>query len=294
MPGGDTTTAALADSLDTVVSKARVIREYKGVISQLADRVTLGEGIGNTWKEISLSRLTASAITETSQEDNPQQLVDSAITITPSMISVHTVITDRAARNISKKTYARVGELGQNSIERKKDQDGITLLDGATTSLGGAGTTLTSGIISAGSSRVRSNTTEPWMGPVAFVLHGFQKKDLFDEMVAGIGTYPVPNGSTAEVFKQGFTLGIDGATGFTDDNISIDSSDDAKGGIFASGPGGAVVLCQARRPWVKTIRNEKLGGGATEVLHRDEYAYGERGGGVWLFEVYTDALAPTS
>jgi hypothetical protein len=41
------------------------------------------------------------------------------------------------------------------------------------------------------------------------------------------------------------------------------------------------------------VRNEKLGGGATEVLHYDEYAYGIRYSG-WLFELYSDATTPTS
>jgi hypothetical protein len=53
-------------------------------------------------------------------------------------------------------------------------------------------------------------------------------------------------------------------------------------------------LVQARMPWVKTIRNEKLGGGATEVLHRDEYAYGERSVGNWLYEIISDVTVPTS
>ena len=277
-----------------MVAQARIVRENAGAMPQLADKVTLGEGVGNTWKEISMARLTAMAITETTEEDNPQQFSDTPISITPSMVSVYTVWTDRAARNISKKTWAKTGMLSQNAIQRKKDLDGIVVLDGATTSLSGVGTTLTSGIIAAAASRVRANTTEPWDGPVAFVLHGFQKKDLFDEVTAGIGTYPVPNGSTADVYKNGFTLGIDGSTGFTDTNIPIDSSDDAKGGVFASGRGGAIVLCQARAPWVKTVRDEFLGGGATKVLHRDEYAFGERSAGNWLFEVYSDALAPTS
>lgn len=263
-------------------------------MTQLADRVMLGEGVGNAWHEISLAQLVASAITETTEEDNPQQLSDTDFEITPSVFSVHTVITDRTARNISKNVFAKTGALGQNAIERKKDQDGITALDGATTSLAGTGTALQTGHIAAGAFRIRGNTTEPWDGPVAFVLHSFQMKDLFDELVAGVGTYPVPEGSTAQVFKGGFTLPIASATGFTDDNIVPDSTPDAKGGVFASGTGGALVLCQARQPWVKTIRNEKFGGGATEVLHRDEYAYGERSSGNWMFELFSDATVPTS
>ena len=294
MPGGTTTTEVLRQSLPALINEARIIQEYGTVMIGLADRVRLGEGVGNVWTEIDLAKLTASAITETTEEDNPQQLADNPFNLTPAVISVHTVITDRTARNISKNVFAKTGSLGQNAIDRKKDIDGLVVLDGFTTSLGGAGTTLTTGQIAAGATRVRSNTTEPWDGSVAFVLHGFQMKDLFDELVAGVGTYPIPVGDTSTVFKGGFHLPIMNAAGFMDDNIIIDSNADAKGGTFASGPGGALVLCQARAPWVKIIRNEKLGGGASEVLHRDEYAWGERSPGNWGYENFTDATAPTS
>ncbi len=294
MPTGNTITTVLSDSLPTMIAQARQVQEYDGVMTQLADRVRLGEGVGNTWTEISLAKLTASSITETSESDNPQQLSDSAFKLTPSVIEVHTVITRRAARNVSKNVMAQTSSLGQHAIERKKDIDGLAVLDGATTILAGAGVTLTTGHVAAGVSQIRSNTTEPWGGPVAFVLHGYQMKDLYDELVAGVGTYPIPAGSTAKVFEDGWRLPIMSATGFMDDNIAIITGDDAKGGVFASGSGGALVLCQARAPWVDMVENKKLGGGATEVLHRDEYAWGERSAGNWLLELYSDATAPTS
>jgi len=291
---GNTYTTTLTDSLPKVVAQARIVRKYSGVMTQVSDRVTLGTGMGNDWREISLAQLTASAITETTEEDNPQQLSDSLFTVTPSVISVHTVITDRTARNISKNVFAKTGSLGQQAIETQKDKDGLVVLDGATTSLAGTGTTLTSGHIAAAAYRIRGNTTEPWAGPVAFVLHSFQMKDLFDELVAGVGTYDINSGLTADVFKNTFMLPIANARAYTDDNITIDGTPDAKGGVFASGANGAIVLVQARAPWIKTLRNEKLGGGATEVLHRDEYAYGERSAGNWLYEIFSDATAPTS
>jgi hypothetical protein len=294
MVAGWTTTDALADSLPALINEARTVQEQVGVMTQLAHRVRLGAGVGNTWKEVAYEKLTASAITETTEEDNPQQLVDTPFSLTPQVISVHTIITDRTARNISKNAFAQTGKLGQNAIERKKDQDGIVIMDGFTTHLAGAGTTLTSGHVAAGASRIESNTTEPWSGPKAFVLHGFQMKDIFDELVAGVGTYPIPVGPTATVFGGGFHLPIHNATGFVDGNIPIISGDDAKGGVFASGPNGALVLVQARTPWIKMVRNEKLGGGATEMLHRDEYAWGERSSGNWGYELFSDATAPTS
>ena len=294
MAAGNTITDSLSDSLPTVVAQARVVRKYAGKMSQLVDRVNLGKGMGSDWREISLAQLTASAITETTEEDNPQQLSDSVFTVTPSVISVHTVVTDRTANNISKNVFAKVGSLGQQAIETQKDKDGLTVLDGATTSLAGTGTTLTSGHIAAAAFRIRGNTTEPWSGPVSFVLHSFQMKDLFDELIQGVGTYDVSDGLSAEVYKTARILPIANATGYTDDNITIDGTPDAKGGVFASGANGAIVLVQARAPWVKTIRNEKLGGGATEVLHRDEYAYGERSAGNHLYEIMSDATVPTS
>ena len=294
MPGGVTTTLVLADSLPEIINQARQVQEHAGVMTQVADKVKLGEGQGNTWQEISLAQLIAQSITETTESDNPQQIDDTAFPLTPSVIEVHTVITKKTARNISKNVFAKIGGLAQNAIERKKDTDGIAAMDGFTTSLAGTGTTLTTGHVAAGTSRIQANTTEGWSGATSAVLHGYQIKDLFDELVAGVGTYPIPAGSTADVFKGGFHLPIMETAVFTDNNIPIDATPDAKGGVFASGPGGALVLCQARAPWVDMVENKKLGGGATEVLHRDEYAWGERSAGNWGFELYSDATVPTS
>jgi hypothetical protein len=291
MTTGNTTTGSLTDSLPTVIASARIVREFEGVMPQLVDKQTLGEGIGLNWNEVSMSALTAMAVTETTELNNPQQVADTLFTITPSMVGIQTVITDRVAARISKNAYAKIGSLAQNAIQRKKDEDGLVVLDGATTSLCGAGTTLTSGYVAAASYRISSNATEPGNKPIRCVLHGYQLKDIYDELVAGVGTYVVNEGPTARVFQSKFTLPIAGVEVYEDGNITIDSSDDAKGGVFAQ---EGIVLVQGRAPRIVTLRNEKLGGGATEVIHYDEYAYGERSSGNWVYEIYSDATAPTS
>lgn len=291
MASGYTTTSALADSLPSLIAQARIVREFEGEMPQLVEKQTLGEGIGLTWNEISLAALTAQAISETTVLDNPQQMSDTLFSITPTVAGIHTVVTDRLAARISKNAYAKLGALAQNAIQRKKDEDGLAMLDGATTSLVGAGSTLTSGHIAAAKSRISSNATEKGNPPYRCVLHGYQIKDLFDELVAGVGTYVVDEGPTARVFQSGFTLPICNTEIYEDGNITIDSAADAKGGVFAQ---EALVIVQGRAPWTKTLRNEKLGGGATEILHYDEYAYGERSSGNWLYEIYSDATAPTS
>jgi len=293
---GETTTDSLSDSLPSIINQARIVREYGSKMTRLVDRVNLGTGKGNKWNEISLAQLTAQAITENTTEDNPQQLSDTLLQIEPSMISVHTVMTDKVRRNVSQNVIARTGVLGQNAIERKKDVDGLALFASATSSVAAAGSALASGHIAAAASNIRGNTTEPWDGAVTFVLHSFQNKDLYDELTNSIGATDsnVPSGPSADVFSRGYSLPIAAATGVVDDNITIDSNDDATGGCFASGKGGAIILVQSRAPKMVTVRNEKFGGGADEMFHRDEYAYGERSSGNWTYKVQSDAVAPTS
>ena len=292
MAAGDTITQSLTDSLDVVVGSARQIREYEGVMPNLVDKITLSEGTGQSWREVSMAALTAQTVTETTILDNPQQMSDSLMTITPTVTGIQTLITDRVASRLNPKAYAQLGSLAQNAIQRKKDEDGLTVLDGATTSLPGAGNVLTSGHIAAAVYRISSNATEPGNPPYRCVLHGFQIKDIFDEIVVGIGTYNVPEGLTARVFSEGFRGQIANAQIYEDGNISIDSTtDDAKGGVFAQ---EGIILVQGRAPRTATVRREDIGGGATVIYLYDEYAYGERSAGNWLYEILSDATAPTS
>jgi len=297
MAAGDTITQSLADSLDTVAASARQVREYEGVMPNLVDKVTLEEGTGTAWREMSMAQLNAQTITETTILDNPQQMSDTAISITPTVTGIQTLITDRVAARINAKAYAQLGSLAQNAIQRKKDEDGITVLDGATTELSGAGTTLAAGVIAAAAYRISSNATEPGNPPYRCVLHGFQIKDLYDELTASIGTATagdggeVTDGLTARVFQEGFRGKIAGVEVFEDGNITIDSGNDAKGGVFAQ---EAIVLVQGRSPRTASTRREDIGAGASVVYLYDEYAYGERSAGNWLFEVYSDASVPTS
>ena len=288
---GNTTTGSLADSLPMVIASARIVREYEGVMPQLVDKVTLGEGVGLSWNEVKYDQITAQAITETTELDNPQQLSDSLFTVTPTVVGIETVITDRVAARITKNGYAKLGSLAQNAMQRKKDEDGLTMLDGFSTTNPGAGSTLTSGHIAAAMAVVQNGGgTEPSKPPYRCVLHPYQIRDIEDEIVAGVGTYPVGEGLTARVFTEGFRGMIAGAQLYPDGNISIDSDDDAKGGVFAQ---DAIVMVQGRSPRMAAVRAENVGGGATKVYHYDEYAFGERQD-AWGYEIYSDASTPTS
>jgi len=228
--------------------------------------------------------------------DNPQQMSDSLLTLTPTVAGIQTIVTDRVYRRLSSNVLAQIGVLGQNALQRKKDKDGLTQLDSFSTSLCGAGATLTVGHISAGQSRIFGNTTEPAPpGNVSVVLHPFQLKDIQDQLTVGITTTASNgagsvDGMTAEMVRNGFSGTLFNANVFTDGNISIDSSDDAKGAIFHQ---MAIILVEGHAPKAETRRRPDIGGGADEVFLYDEFVYGERRD-EWGYELYSDAAAPTS
>ena len=293
MAAGDTITQSLAASLDTVVASARQIREQEGVMPNLVDKVTLEDGTGTSWREISMAQLTAQAITETTRLDNPQQMSDTAFAITPTVVGIQTLITDRVASRVNKKSYAQLGSLAQNAIQRKKDEDGLAVVSGATTQLNTAGSAMASSFIAAAVYQISSNATEPGNPPYRAVLHGFHLKDIWDELTAAVDTVERSDisGITARVFQEGYRGKIAGAEIFEDGNMSIITGDDAVAGVFAQ---EAIVLVQGRSPRTATVRREDIGGGATVMYLYDEYAYGERSAGNWLFSIIADATAPTS
>ena len=294
---GNTITDSLADSIPTMIASARIVREFAGVMPNLVDRQRLDENTGTVWNEVAMSKLSAQAVTENTELDNPQQMEDTLMSITPTVIGVHTVITDRVALRISANAYAQTGSLAQNAIERKKDEDGLTAIDGATTSLGDSNA-LDSGTIAAAAYRITSNTTEPAPAnaPINAVFHGFQLKDIDDELInAGITATDgsgalLTDGVAVEAYQNRYRGTIAGARLYEDGNLTI-VSDLAKGGVFSQ---MALVLVEGRSPYIETKRLPELGGGATAMYHYDEFAYGERTSGNWLYEVIADATAPTS
>ena len=287
----NTTTGSLADSKQLVIDSARIVREYEGVWSRTTDVQRLSEGTGLSWEEISLAQLSAQAVTETTILENPQSITDALFTVTPTMTGINVIVTDRVYRRMPKNVIAKMGALAQNAIDRKKDEDYLATFAGATTTLSGTGSTLASGVIDAAKNRITSNVTEPAMGTIVTVLHGFQIKDIQDEIKSGVGTYTIPTGITEDVFRRGFNGTVGGTNLYEDGNIAINATPDARGAVHAR---EALVMVQGMTPRNTTRRREEIGGGAEEMFIYDEYALGERSAGNWLYGILSDATAPTA
>lgn len=292
MATGETHTGSLTDSLPSILASARIVREYAGVNKKTCDQVSLDANTGLSWQEISLAQISAQDITETATNNNPQQIQDTLLSATPSMSQILIKITDRAMRRIASVVKAKIGPLAMNAMARKKDEDYVGLFSTfSTTASPGAGNPLSFGHIAAAVSNIGSNTTEPSSGNIFSVLHGFQIYDLQNEIVAGVGTYTVPEGMTAEVFRMGFRGTVAGSNVMEDGNITIDANADARGATHSR---EAVVSVSGMALKTETRRDPSFGGGADELFITDEYTFVERSAGNWAYAHLSDATAPTS
>jgi len=292
MAVGETHTGSLTDSLPKVIADARIVREYAGVHKKTCDVRGLTDGTGLAWNEISLAALAAQDITETTTNANAQQIQDTIFTITPGMTQILVKITDRTYRRIASVVESKMGSLAANAMARKKDEDYLgTFSTFATGASPGTGNPLSFGHISAAVNRIGSNVTEPSSAPIFSVLHGFQIYDIQNEIVAGIGTYIVPNGMTEEVFRQGFRGMVGGSNVMEDGNITINATPDARGATHSK---EAVVCVNGMAIKTEMRRDPSFGGGADEMFMTDEYGFGERSAGNWAYAHLSDATSPTS
>jgi hypothetical protein len=289
MASGWTTTGSLADSLPTVRDSARIVREYEGVMIRLVEKHSKPEGMGLSWSEVDLAQLAAGNVTELTDNENFQQLSDTLITITPTFTQIAILMTKRVRARISKNVAAKMGVLGQNAMNRKKDQDLIAIGQAATTDLGTAGSPMTFSQVGAAAARIQGNATEPAVSRISTVLHRFHIKDIQDEIEAGVGTYAVPNGLSEEVFRRGFQGSVSGSEVFHDGNIAVDSSTDAEGFTFAK---EALIHVDGLGPTTDEEYFPRKGAGAHVVTLTDEYGQGERSAGNWLYSHTADATSP--
>ena len=295
MPSGETHSGSNPKANPVIIASARKIREFEGVHLRTTDRIPQKKGTGLEWQEYSFNKLTGTDITETTQNENFQQVNGQLLTLEPDMSQIVIKMADRTKRRMAQVALAQMGGLAGNAMARKQDEDYLALFSGfATTSSPGSGNPVSFGHISAAVKNCTSNTTEPSAGDEIFgILHGFQIKDIQDEVLAGVGTYTIPEGMTAEVFRKGFQGSVAGANIFEDGLIAI-ASNNANGAVHTK---KAVVSVTALELKTASFRDELFGGGATVDVLTNEYGFKERTSAstqVWAYRIFSDATQPTS
>ena len=293
---GETTSGSLTAAQPSIIGTARIIREFDGVWNRVCEAQKRQSGTGLSWQEYALNQIDAQDITETTRNDNAQTISGTLLTASPQLAQIMIKVTDRAKETLSPNVVAQMGQLTGNAMKRKKDEDYLGLYSTfATTASPGSGNPLSFGHITAAVANALGNVTEGADGEIYFIGHQFQYKDVQDEILSGVGTYTIPTGMTEAVFKQGYMGGsIAGANCFMDNNITIDSTPNARGAVH---PKKGVLAVQGMALKSEMRRDPSYGGGADELFITDEYTFVERLSRttqVFCYTIFSDATAPTS
>jgi hypothetical protein len=235
------TTSDLEKMQRTVIGQAKFTREHKGCMVGLSERFDLEQGQST----LTIPKLSSFDDAQDLQDGvdmtQAQQIANSYTDITTAEIGIKGIITDKLIRQMNESVWRMMGRLLGDSMKRKIEKDGLDLLDGFSNALGAYNTTFTTGHLTAAITQLLGQS-EPAPEPFAYVGHPYQVKLLMDS-VAKVGTYPLPEGFSAQMVKDYWrgTLDMFGVPIFSNGLITVASNTSAKGAVFSKSALGYVV-----------------------------------------------------
>lgn len=294
-----TDTSVLADTIPVVISEARFTEQFKEVLSKLCWKITKEIHKGSTVNLPYFGTVVANSLSEGVDMVSPQAMQDTNVKFTPSEVGAQLQLTDKLVRDNQEDVIRAAGRILGDAMVTKRESDLAGQLDDATNSMGGADTTATLGHLAAAwadLSGVSYANGGPAPKPYVAVHHPFVLLDLVDVFVPTAPNQIIlplnasGQGVAEDVLKNYMIGKVLGMEVFETGNISIDSSSDAKGGVFARGKGGGLVLVTAKEWDIRPDYDASLR--STELNVVGEYAVGEYLAG-WIVELYNDATSPS-
>ncbi len=294
-----TTTTVLADTVPTILEKARFTQQFKAIMASLCWNIKKELHDGSTINVPYWGTVTASALTEGVDMTASQTMADTNVPITPGEVGCKIILTDKLVRDNNEDIKAAAGRILGEAMEYKRDYDLLGQIDDASTTpdhtLGATGA-LTMGEIAAARALLSGNAVAyggPAPQPYVVVHHPYTLLDLVDVVtpIVPTATYLAPAiGEFADSVIRNYTIGrLFGMNVVEDGNLAI-SSNIAKGGVFSVGEGGSIILGTADEWSVAPERDESLR--ATELNIVGEYGVGEYLS-AWIVELTMDATTPT-
>tara|TARA_Y100000310_G_scaffold336187_1_gene420072 strand:+ start:4284 stop:5066 length:783 start_codon:yes stop_codon:yes gene_type:complete len=260
-------------------------------MQQLIRRYTGRRGQDDTMKVPKFGTVTAYGATEGVAVAQAQQLTDAAVSVSATEVVVEVVLTRKMVRTVPSDMFRHAGKIMANAMMKKKDSDLLGQLDGFSLSLVGAGNAMLLGALHVSASRLNANS-EPPDGPFFAVLHQYHWHDIADDILTlssnALGATPMPEGPSAEILRNYRMARLANMDVFFDNNISIDSSDDAISGVFDR---ESTILYDWQEP--ETRRGEDMGMRGERLMVIADYGVTEYVDG-WGVEIKADATAPTA
>ena len=297
MASGTTNTAAVDQSFRPMLDASKFIIEHTPVMDKLVRKESIPAGQGGAYRQPTWNTLDdAQDLQEGVDVTQAQQLADSLESYTPTEVGHLVSITDRVKKTVGPKVIAAAGRLMGEAMARRIDKDGLTMLDGFSLALGSAGTALTwehvgaakTAIFGGGGGAAATFEPAPRSAPVYGVFHPHQTWILLKDF-APSGAIELTSGKTVDIQATGKVPSkVAGVDMYEDGNLSIDSSDDAKGGVFSK---EALLLVMDEMP--ETRQEDSARSRGTIIVQTTWYIFAEHRD-KWGREMLFDAVMPVS
>jgi len=283
-------TSNLSSGQKTFIASAREAFEPAAPDPDLVESQRIAAGF-KQWDVLTMARLTsASALTEGVDLTSAQQLVANSLSITPSEHGIIATLSKRLIRRQGdQNVVSTAGRLCANSLRRRQALDVISLYDGFSKSVVGAGNALDITSFRGSVAYLLTDNSSSY-GPAPVPLHAALHIEQISDVILDI-TDTAPRGTTTGLtddMLQRWWKGSDRLYGvqiFHSGNITRDSSDDSKGALFAK---EALVMVMANDAEVTEEDDNSLR--AIEYGCFQEWGEGERADAHGV-EVYSDAAA---
>jgi hypothetical protein len=277
------------------------LQERPGVVKSCIRVERLPENQGPSVNIPKYGTVTTYALTEGVDMTQAQQISDTLMTLTPAEYGAQVVLTDVMLMTVKDEFFRVAGRILGDSFNRQQDQTLVDDFDSYSKALGSAATALTVGHVMAATASIQYNAPadatagrggEPGPDPIYGVFTPAQIHALNKTLIGGAGaaaaTQITPETERA---RKGFEFTIPGVpcTIKSDINISKDTSDDAKAGLFSKEAQILVELGSA--PSVEKERDASLRGWELNFVGR--WARGEYND-LWGREMLFDSALPTS
>lgn len=289
-----TKVAELGDTVPVIIEKAQLVSQHEAIMAGLCWNKDKRNRAGSTVNIPYFHEVEAAVLTEGIDMTSSETMEDTNVQITLNEVGAKIILTDNAMEDDAEEVRNIAGRILGQAMEKKRDTDLTAVMDLASTAVASSANALAMGHLAAAKAILAGNdSVAPNRGPAPLpyvcVLHPFQTLDLVDILTPINSNTSQLSTSFADEVLKNYTIGrLFGMNVLEDAHIAA-TADARKGGVFAAGEGGAIVLATARDWDIRPERDESLRGWELNCVGR--YGVGAYNT-YWIVEVFADASTP--
>lgn len=201
---GVNTATQVANLLETYIVASKATNEYGTIIQKLIWNLPLPHGKGTSVNIPKWGTLSAYSFTRGVSIEQAQQIAISNVTVSPSSIAVHFVL-DKYANEVAREdVMGKLGMRAGEAMNRFKDVDILSLLDGFSRTVGAGGTANIGHLMAAYTILTGGSggTKEPAEPPFNVLMHPNTYHAIAEDL-GGLTTGMLVSGSTNVIAGDG-------------------------------------------------------------------------------------------